>query len=115
MKFSAIRTFALALPDVTELPHHHFGSFRVRGRIFVTFPPDEALLRVFVPEKQREQALVLYPAVADKLLWGGKVVGLTLTLTHASPVEIKLLVRQAWQARLRRRCCGEAFDAAVDD
>ena len=99
MKFSAIRTFALALPEVTQLPHHHFGSFRVCGKIFATFPPDEAFLHVFVPEEQREQALVLYPTVADKLLWGGKVVGLKLTLAHASPVEIKLLVRQAWQAK----------------
>lgn len=96
MKLSAIRTFALSLPDVTEAPHHNFGSFRVGGRIFVTVPPEETHLHVFVSEPHREQALALYPHFAEKLLWGGKVAGLRIALADADPAVVKGLVRQAW-------------------
>jgi len=96
MKLSAVRTFALSLPDVAEAPHHHFGSFRVGGRIFVTMPPGETHLHVFVGEAQREQALALYPQFAEKLMWGGKVAGLRITLADADPTLVKGLVRQAW-------------------
>jgi hypothetical protein len=96
MKLSAVRKFALSLPDVAEAPHHHFGSFRVGGRIFVTVPPGETHLHVFVSEPQREQALALYPQFAEKLLWGGKVAGLRIALADADPAVVKELVRQAW-------------------
>lgn len=36
MKMATVRRFALQLPEITEQPHHHDGSFRVRGKIFVT-------------------------------------------------------------------------------
>jgi hypothetical protein len=96
MKFSAVRAFALSLPDVAEAPHHDFGSFRVGSRIFVTVPPEETHLHVFVSEPHREQALALYPQFADKLLWGGKVAGLRIALADADPAVVKGLVRQAW-------------------
>jgi hypothetical protein len=35
-----VRRHALSLDEVTEAPHHELSSFRVRGRIFVTIPPD---------------------------------------------------------------------------
>ena len=41
MKMSQLRTFALALPETTEEPHFNYSSFRVRGKIFATVPPDE--------------------------------------------------------------------------
>ena len=96
MKLAAVRTFALSLPDVIEAPHHHFGSFRVGGRIFVTMPPGETHLHVFVSEPHREQALALYPHFAEKLMWGGKVAGLRIALEAADPAVVRGLVRQAW-------------------
>lgn len=57
MKLATLRKFALSLPEVTEEPHHDFGSFRVRGKIFVTVPPGEEFIHVFAPEPVREQAL----------------------------------------------------------
>jgi hypothetical protein len=97
MKFAPIRTFALSLPEVTEAPHHHFGSFRVRGKIFVTIPPEQEHIHVFVSEQQREQALAMYPSFTEKLLWGGKVVGVRVALAAAEPHAVKALVRSAWQ------------------
>jgi YjbR len=97
MKLSTVRTLALSLAEVTEEPHHHFGSFRVRGKIFVTMPPGDEYLHIFLPDIEREQALAMYPAFTEKLLWGGKVVGLRVTLAKAESAAVKSLVRQAWQ------------------
>ena len=99
MKLATVRNFALALPEVTEEPHHNFGSLRVRGKIFVTVPPppEREHIHVFVSEQQREQAFAMYPAFADKLLWGGKVVGVRVTLALAPSSVVKSLVRHAWE------------------
>jgi hypothetical protein len=96
MKLATVRSFALALPGVTEEPHHAFSSFRVRGKIFVTVPPEEEHLHIFVAEEVREQALAMHPAFLEKLLWGGKVVGLRATLSRSVPADVLRLVRSAW-------------------
>jgi len=41
MKVAEVRCYALSLPDTTEEPHFEYSSFRVRGKIFVTVPPDK--------------------------------------------------------------------------
>ena len=46
-----VRTWALSLPESTEQPHHHLGSFRVRGKIFATVP-DMQCVRIMVDEHQ---------------------------------------------------------------
>jgi hypothetical protein len=89
----------MSLPEVTEEPHHHFGSFRVRGKIFITMPPGEEHIHVFVPEQEREQALAMYPGFTEKLLWGNKVVGLRVSLGQATPSAVNALVLQAWRSK----------------
>ena len=54
MKLEQARRFALSLPEVVEAPHHELSSFRIRGKIFATVPPDGKHLHVFVDEQQRE-------------------------------------------------------------
>lgn len=103
MKLATVRRHALSLDAVTEEPHHAFSSFRVRGRIFVTVPPDETAIHVFVAEEDRERALALYPEWAEKLLWGGKVQGLRVTLAQASAPAVKALVERAYATRARKR------------
>jgi hypothetical protein len=97
MKLASVRTLALSLGEVTEVPHHHLGSFRVCGKIFVTFPPDGEHIHVLVPEPLREAAIAMYPSFAEKLLWGGKVVGVRVRLAGAEPRIVKALVRSAWE------------------
>jgi hypothetical protein len=99
MKLAQIETFARSLPEVTQAPHHHFDSFRVRGKIFVTVPPGGEFIHVFVPEPERETALALHPDWVEKLLWGGKVVGLRISLVRAKPSAAKALVHQAWRSK----------------
>ena len=92
----------MVLAEVTEEPHHDYSSFRVRGKIFVTVPPDEEHIHVFMDETTRERALALYPEFAEKLLWGGKVVGLRISLPSASAGAVKALVHAAWQFKQAR-------------
>lgn len=102
VKLETVRTVALALPDTTEEPHHHFGSFRVGGKIFVTVPPDNEHIHVFVNEQDRELALAAYPGFTEKLLWGGKVLGVRVSLADATPSVVKALVRQAYEHKSAR-------------
>jgi hypothetical protein len=97
MKLAAVRKIALALPEATEAPHHHFTSFRVSGKIFVTATPEDQHVHLFVSEQDREAALALYPDFVEKLFWGGKVVGVRVTLASASRSAVKSLVQQAWR------------------
>lgn len=103
MKMAAVRKHALSLDAVTEEPHFAYSSFRIRGKLFVTVPPGDAVIHVFVGEEDRERALAMYPGWADKLLWGGKVVGLRLTLASAPAPAVKALVAKAYEARARKR------------
>jgi hypothetical protein len=97
MKLASVRQHALSLPEVTEEPHFQNSSFRVRGKIFLTIPPDETAIHVFVGEQQREFALALHSQFVEKLLWGGKVVGLRVSLQSALPAPVKQLITQAWE------------------
>jgi hypothetical protein len=102
VKISSVRAHALSLEAVTEAPHHEYSSFRVRGKIFVTVPPAEDVIHVFVGEEDRERALALHPNFIEKLLWGGKVVGLRIALAAAIPGAVKALVSKAHDTRVRK-------------
>jgi hypothetical protein len=103
MKIDAVRSHALALPEVTEQPHFDYASFRVRGKIFATVPPDERHVHIFVAEPQREVALALHGEFVEKLFWGSKVVGLRVSLAKAKAAAVKDLVRQAWKTKAPKR------------
>ena len=102
MKLETVRKAALSLPGTTEEPHHQFGSFRVNGKIFVTIPPDNEHLHVFVNEQDRELALAAFPAFIEKLLWGGKVVGVRVSLANANVSVVKSLLRKAHELKLAK-------------
>ena len=99
MNVSAVRKFAMSLPEVTEEPHFNYSSFRVRGKMLVTVPPEETHIHVFVPDPLREPALALYPSFIEKLFWAGKVRGLRIALANAQPKVVESLVRAAWEAK----------------
>jgi YjbR len=102
MKINTVRTYAMSLEAVTEEPHHNYSSFRVRGKIFVTIPPDEEFIHVFVGEEDRQSALALYPDLIEKLLWGSKVLGLRVALASAKPEVVKMLVGKAYETRVQK-------------
>ncbi|MBL8524296.1 MAG: MmcQ/YjbR family DNA-binding protein [Betaproteobacteria bacterium] len=93
---AAARKHALSLPETTEAPHHDYGSFRVRGKIFATIPPDGEHLHIFVDDELRERMVTLHPEAFEKLWWGKKVVGLRVMLAHASAGQVSELLTTAW-------------------
>ena len=93
------RRFALSLPEAVEVPHHELSSFRVRGKIFATVPPDERHLHVFVDEQRRESVIAVEPAACEKLWWGSKVVGVRVVLAKASFALISDLLYSAWRRK----------------
>jgi len=102
MKLAQVRQQALALEAVTEEPHHVYSSFRVRGKIFVTVPPDGEHIHVFVAGDQQDEALALYPEFAEKLFWGSKALGVRIHLPRAIPAVVKSLVIAAYDARVAK-------------
>ena len=108
MKLAACRTFALSLPETTEEPHFDFTSFRVKGKIFATAPPGGEFLHVFVPDAQRDQTLAMFPAFAEKLTWGAKVVGVRLQLAKADAAAVKQLLKSAWTHKAPKRLAAAA-------
>lgn len=103
MNLETIRSWSLALPEVTEEPHHNFGSFRVKGKIFITVPPGDEYIHVFLPEVERERALALYPKFIEKLFWGKKVAGVRVNLSDSDPAVVKNLVQVAWHHKASKR------------
>ena len=93
----------MSLPAVTEEPHFHYASFRVKGKIFVTAPPEGTYIHVFAPDAAREVALETEPECVEKLWWGTKVVGLRVTLANARPPFVGNLVKDAWSAKAPKK------------
>jgi len=99
MKLSDARRLALSLPEVTEEPHFDYTSFRVRGKIFATAPPDGQHLHIFVAEEDREPALASHDGFLEKLFWGDKARGLRVVLRKAKPAVVKQLLYRAWMRK----------------
>jgi hypothetical protein len=98
-----VRALALALPGATEQPHFDMVSFRVRGKIFATVPPDELHLHLFVDSEEMEACLAEDPAVFKPLLWGGKPRGLRASLAGAAPDRISELLEESWRRKAPAR------------
>ena len=99
MNLSDFRKLALSLPETAEAPHFHFSSFRIRGKIFATVPPENTHAHIMVGDEHREPALAMHPECLEKLLWGGKVVGLRVALGEAPASVVEDLLRAAWAAK----------------
>ena len=113
MDLEAARQIALALPGAAEAPHFQYTSFRVRGKIFATAPPAGDALHLFLAETAREQALALHGAFVEKLLWGGKVVGVRVALGKADAKVVKALLKLAWEAKAPKALLGGGDAAPI--
>ena len=103
-----VRGLALALPEVTEAPHHERTSFRVRGKIFATMPPDGGSVNVLLDE---EDALAAAGDGGPEVLrWGQKVVGVRVDLAGADADMLAELLEDAWRRRAPKALVSELDD-----
>ena len=102
MQLDQLRSYALSLPETSEEPHFNYSSFRVKGKIFVTVPPDEKFAHVFVDDEQRDMAVTLYPEAIQPLMWGKKIVGVRISMAKAKVGFVRGLVHSAWARRAPR-------------
>jgi hypothetical protein len=103
MKIDAVRRFALALPEVTEEPHFHYSSFRVKGKIFATVASENTHLHVFVGDPELEILPAAQPTAYEKLFWGKKAAGLRVTLAAAKPRDVEQLLESAWARKAPKK------------
>lgn len=103
MTLAQIRQFAASLPETTEEPHFQSTSFRVRGKIFATAPPEGEYLHVFVSDEQCERALIEQPDFLEALHWGRQIKGVRVLLSAAKPQVVKTLLGQAWSRKAPQR------------
>jgi hypothetical protein len=105
--FQRAREFALSLPGVSEQPHFEKSSFRVNGKIFVTVPPGEVYLHVFVDEAETEASVAEDPAAFAPLLWGTKQRGLRVTLAAVDGARLEELIEESWRRKAPKRLLAE--------
>jgi hypothetical protein len=98
-----VRRLALSLPEVSEQPHFHLTSFRVKGKIFATAPPEGHYLNVFVDDEQREMMVAVDPKAYDALRWGKKIAGLRVNVAAAKARDVEALLRMAWERKAPKR------------
>lgn len=101
------REFALSLPEATEEPHHDMTSFRVRGKIFATVPPDGERLHVFLDEPEADAWLAEHPDGYELLRWGKRVAGLAVRLGEAPDDQVRELLEESWHRRAPKRLASE--------
>ena len=103
------RQLALSLPGVTEEPHFDMASFRVRGKIFVTAPPEGTRLHVFVDPLEVDAYVAQDPAAFEPLHWGRRVRGLRVNLAATPAASLAELIEESW-----RRKAPKSLVAAFD-
>ncbi len=103
MNVKQVRRLALALPEVSEEPHFHLASFRVKGKVFATLAPDGSYLNVFVEDAQREMMTAIDPKAYESLWWGKKIAYLHVHLAAAKVRDVGALLRSAWERKAPKK------------
>ncbi|MCI0544000.1 MAG: MmcQ/YjbR family DNA-binding protein [Actinobacteria bacterium] len=103
MDAADVRRLALSLPEASEEPHFEMTSFRVRGKIFATMPPDAEHLHVFVDEDETQASVSDDSEVFEELWWGKRLVGLRVHLASADREHVSELLQEAWRQKAPKR------------
>ena len=85
------------------------ASFRVRGKIFVTVPPEGTRLHVFIDPLEVEGYVAQDPAAFEPLHWGDRLSGLRVNLAVAPAAILAEIIEEAWRRKAPKRLVA-AFD-----
>ena len=112
MRLDTARKFALSLPETTEAPHFDMSSFRVKGKIFCTVPPDGKRLHIPVGVHEVQALVAENPKAYEVIIWGKREVSdwVRVHLPHANAAEVKELLEEAWRSKAPKRVLA-AYDA----
>lgn len=111
MKLSRLRKLALSLPEATEEPHFDMTSFRVRGKIFTTVPPQGEVAHIFVDEASVAEWVASSPEAYEELWWGKRLSGLRVLLSRAEEADVAELLSEAWRRKAPKKLIA-AYDAS---
>ena len=110
VKVADVRKFALSLPETTEEPHFDATSFRVRGKIFATVPPEQRHLHIMVDEAEARACAAEDPDAFEELWWGKRLSGVRVRLRAANRARVNELLTEAWRRKAPKKLLA-AFDA----
>ena len=96
---AGVRKLALAFPESTEQPHHDMTSFRIRGKIFATMPPEGGLLHVFLTDGEVASYCAEFPSAVEELWWGKKLSGCRVVLRRADSALVRELLAESWRRK----------------
>jgi hypothetical protein len=113
MRLDTARRFAMSLPETTEEPHFAASSFRVKGKIFATIPPDGKHLHVPVGAEEVRALIEEDASAFEEILWGKRIVPdwVRVNLAAADTAQVRELLEDAWRRKAPKRVLA-AFDAA---
>ena len=105
MKLDAARKYALSLPETTEEPHFDMSSFRVRGKIICTVPPEGDRLHIYADPFEAAALVAENPKAYEHILWGKRPrpEWLRVYLAHADAAQVKELLEDAWRAKAPKK------------
>jgi hypothetical protein len=104
-----VERLALALPEATEEPHFDMRSFRVRGKIFATVPPQGGVVHVFVGEAEARAVAADDPDAFSELWWGKNLRGVRVSVRAAKTPQVRELLEESWRRKAPKRLV-QAFD-----
>ncbi|HSZ36665.1 MAG TPA: MmcQ/YjbR family DNA-binding protein [Acidimicrobiales bacterium] len=103
---AGVRQVALALPEATEQPHHDMTSFRVRGKIFATMPPEGGRLHVFLAEDVVASYCAEFPSAVEELWWGKRLSGCRVLLRYADRALVREMLEESWRRKAPKSLLG---------
>ena len=109
MTVDEIRALALSLPLAEEQPHFDRASFRVKGKIFATLPPDGEAVVLKLPPEIKESLRQSDPDAVLPLPGGWDKGGWTLiALGFMEDDRLADLIRLAWRQVAPKKLLGAA-------
>ena len=104
---AVVRKLALDLSEATEQPHHDMTSFRVRGKIFATMPPEGDRLHVFLPDDDVASYCAEFPDAVEELWWGKKLSGCRVVLRHAYRALVREMLAESSRKKAPKSLLGD--------
>jgi hypothetical protein len=110
IRASTVRTFALTLPEATEIETWETATFRVRNKIFCMFSDEERRLWIKSIEEEQRALIAQDPDAFFQPPYVGPKGWVGAVLAKADGDEVRELITEAWRLTAPKRLAN-----ALDD